>query len=240
MKQTVITILITVLLIGCGPAPETPDVKVTEPEATSVEEEALSTQVPTNLPTDTPVPTETPIPPTPTMPPKTEITDASEEYLPDYLDVLSVIYYLMGDSLVAEMVVRGLPEMLTFNRPHVKLNRMEYRWDIFIDVDDDASTGTKIFGQEGAEYSISAAYFVFEEGDPMEDGMENQLQVNVGEHKPDSPGWSFLDHGEIRVETDQNKITLIGVIPGIDQDSRILFQTSENHPDLGFITDQLD
>ena len=239
MKQTVITTLIVVLLIGCSPAPETPGIKVTEPEVAPTEE-VIPTEVPTSLPTDTPVHTETPIPPTPTTPPKKEITDASEEYLPGYLDVLSVNYYLMGETLVAELILRDLPKTLTFNRPHVKLNSMEYKWDILIDVDDDLSTGTQIFGQEGAEYSISAAYFIFEKADPVEARIDEEIQVNVGEHKPDSPGWSFFDHGEITVDPEQKSIILKGEIPGINPESRIMFQTNENHPELGFLTDQLN
>lgn len=210
-----------------------------EPEVVPTEE-VIPTEVPTNAPADTPVPTETPIPPTPTRPPKKEITDASEEYLPGYLDVLSVNYYLIGETLVAELVLRDLPETLTFSRPHVKVNRMEYKWDIFVDLDNDPSTGSTIVGQEGADINLAAAYFLFEESVPVEDRIENMVQVNLMETDQNGPGWSFVERAELIVDPEKNTLILKGKVPGISEESRIFFQTAESHPEQGYVTDQLD
>jgi hypothetical protein len=204
--------------------------------------EAEITQEPTPPPpaTDIPEPTSTLIPPTPTAPQKTELTDPVEEGLPGYLDVTSLGYYITGDRLVVELVFRDLPETLTFNRPHVQVNRMEYKWDVYVDVDDDVQTGTDIIGQEGAEYNLSAAYYLFEESDPTDAKIQEMVQVNVGEHKADSPGWSFLERAEIKVQADENRMIISGRIPEISQESRLFFQTMESHPEQGFVMDQME
>ena len=230
-RITVAALLVLLVLTACTSPTEAPPTSTSQPTLT---------QEPTQLPTETPDPTPTPVPSTPTTPPLTEIADPVEDYLPAYIDVVSLNYYITGETLVAELVLRELPETLPFNRPHVQVNRMEYKWDVFVDLDNDLQTGSDVFGQEGADANLAAAYFIFEEAEVVEEQLANMVQVNLMEAREDGPGWSFVDHAELRVVQEENKIILTSQVPGITSDARVFFQTAENHPDLGFITDQLD
>ena len=90
-----------------------------------------------------------------------------------------------------------------------------------VDVVDDRETGL-----QGADYSLSASYFVFypsrDEG--VHQPIEEAVQVDTWTMDPDGLGAAYLSSASIEVSSEDDTITLIGDIPGITSESRLEFE----------------
>ena len=125
-------------------------------------------------------------------------------------------------SLSVVFHLRDIPETLEFNRKGVSKNTQEYRWEVSVDVDNNRETG--LLGL-GAEYSLSASHFVL----PWSSGEAAHLPVRQGVEgdfwKLDADGTGTRLGGiNIDVSSEENTITLVGHIPGITSESRLIFE----------------
>ena len=154
------------------------------------------------------------------------ITDEASDTLAAHIDITEVNTDLSGETLAVVILLRDVPESLTFDRTGVPENAMEYMWEASIDVDNDLETGF-----DGFDYTLSASHFVFS---PDSDRsittarLGNKVQVDTwkSDVSPDgSYSYRLLERARIEVSTQANTITLVGDIPGITSESRLAIQT---------------
>ena len=99
---------------------------------------------------------------------------------------------------------------------------MEYRWEVWIDVD-----GNRETGPGGFDYTLSASHFVL----PSDSGRNTvasmtafgKVQTNVWKRSQMSA--AAIADASLEVSTQEKTITLSGEIPGITAESRLAFQT---------------
>ena len=80
--------------------------------------------------------------------------DVSHE-LVGHIDIRGVTTALDGETLTVTLLLRDVPETLTFDRTGVPEHALEYSWEVSIDVDNDPETGAG-----GFDSMLSADYFV--------------------------------------------------------------------------------
>ena len=153
--------------------------------------------------------------------PGQSVVDTISDTLPAHVDITEVSTEMTGSGQLAVVFhLRDIPETLEFNRKGVSKNTQEYRWEVSVDVDNNRETGLL-----GAEYSLSASHFVqpWSSGEaahlPVRQGVEGDFwQLDV-----DGTG-TLLSSIKIDVSSEENTITLIGHIPGITPESRLVFE----------------
>ncbi len=150
------------------------------------------------------------------------VIDGITDTLPAYMDITEVSTTLDGETLAVVFHLRDLPETLEFNREGVRGNMLEYGWSVSIDVDNDRETG----GYLGDEYSMSASRFrhpSFSDAG-VHLPIEEAVQVDTWKMDPYGLGAASLSSAGIEVSSEENTITLVGYIPGITSQSRLVFE----------------
>ena len=93
-----------------------------------------------------------------------------------------------------------------------------------VDVVDDRGTGL-----QGADYSLSASHFAFspssDEG--VHQSLGEAVQANSWQTNADGGG-TYLSGIGLEVSPEENTITLIGDVPGITSESRLVFETYDH------------
>ena len=150
------------------------------------------------------------------------VIDGITETLPAYMDITEVSTTLDGETLAVVFHLRDLPETLAFNREGVRADMLEYLWSVSIDVDNDRKTG----GYLGDEYTMSASRF---RHSSFSDAgvhlpIEEAVQVDTWKMDPYGLGAASLSGASIEVSSEENTITLVGDIPGITSESRLVFE----------------
>ena len=154
--------------------------------------------------------------------PGQRLIDAVSDTLPAHVDITEVSTEMTASGkLTVVFHLRDVPETLEFNRKGAE-NVQEYRWEVSVDVDNNRETG--LLGM-GAEYSLSASHFVLPWSSdeaahlPVRQGLEGDFwQLDA-----DGAG-TRLGGINIDVSPEENTITLIGHIPGITSESRLIFE----------------
>ena len=157
----------------------------------------------------------------------------SGEATSSHLDITAINSFLSGGTLSVVFHLADVPETLAFNRTGVEANSMEYRWEVSIDVDNDLETGHG----GGFEYLLSATHIVFpaRAGDNEAAPIEDSAHAGVWKVGPGTIEtiWS----AELEVSAEEDTITLSGLVPGINADSRLAFRTDDF---LGGLSDEID
>ena len=154
--------------------------------------------------------------------PGQSVTDEIESFTDSYVDITKVSTSLSGETLTVVFHLKDVPETLTFNRPGISENYMEYGWEVSIDVDNDRETGNG-----GFEYELSASHFVppSEKGSNTRAPIESKVEASVLKAQPGSFRW-IID-ASFEVSPEEDTITLSGYISGITAESRLAFKTYE-------------
>ena len=154
--------------------------------------------------------------------PGQSVTDEIESFTDSYVDITKVSTSLSGETLTVVFHLKDVPETLTFNRPGISENYMEYGWKVSIDVDNDRETGNG-----GFEYELSASHFVppSEKGSNTRAPIESKVEASVLKAQPGSFRW-IID-ASFEVSPEEDTITLSGYISGITAESRLAFKTYE-------------
>ena len=154
--------------------------------------------------------------------PGQSVTDEIESFTDSYVDITKVSTSLSGETLTVVFHLKDVPETLTFNRPGISENYMEYGWEVSIDIDNDRETGNG-----GFEYELSASHFVppSEKGSNAKAPIESKVEASVLKARPES-FMSIID-ASFEVSPEEDTITLSGYIPGITAESRLAFKTYE-------------
>ena len=156
--------------------------------------------------------------------PGESVSDDVSEFLAAHLDITEISTSLSGETLKVVFHFRDVPEALTFNRAGVPGDRLEYSWEVSIDVDADQDTGVS-----GFEYLLSSMH-VSHGGASGRDRSAaittDILQTNTWQLNPDGSPYrdmDFLGWARIEVSAEEDTITLSGEIPGITAESQLAF-----------------
>ena len=156
--------------------------------------------------------------------PGQSVVDTISDTLPAHVDITEVSTALTGDGTLAVVFhLRDVPETLEFNRKNVPQDALEYNWEVSIDVDDDRETGLL-----GADYSLAASHFVFSPS--SDEGVHQPIgeAVQANSWQFDDSGGRYLSGIRLAVSPEENTITLIGDVPGITSESRLVFETYDH------------
>ena len=150
------------------------------------------------------------------------VTDDVSNALPAHVDITEVSTTLAGETLTAVFHLRDVPATLTFDRTGVEENDLEYRWEVWIDVD-----GNRETGPGGFDYSLSASHFA-----RLSDSGSNSVASMTAFGKVQTNVWKLaqmsaavIADASLEVSTQEKTLTLSGEIPGITVESRLAFQT---------------
>ena len=149
--------------------------------------------------------------------------DESADIDNGHIDITGIDSSLSGESLTVVFHLRDLPETLTLNRTGARNGLMEYMWQVQIDVDNDRNTG---FGG-GYEYLLSAYHVAFrlESRGNFIAPISNGLESHFWEIDPRRM-MTFEEASHI-ASAEADTVTLIGTIPGITAESRLVFVTTD-------------
>ena len=139
-----------------------------------------------------------------------------------HIDILGVMTALDGETLTVIFQLRDIPETLTFARTGVPEDALEYSWEVSIDVDNDPETGSG-----GFDYMLSAGYFVprFAQGSNTVADITQPGFIEASLWGLDRERYRVLAEADVEFKvSDDNTITLSGVIPGITPESRLEFR----------------
>ena len=153
--------------------------------------------------------------------PGQRVIDAVSDTLPAHIDITEVSTALIGSETLAVVFhLRDVPETLEFYRKNVREDALEYKWEVSIDVDNDQETGLL-----GADYSLAASHFVLSSssGKGVHLPLSQAVQANSWKLE-ESGGGAYLSTISVEVSSEENTITLIGDIPGITSQSRLVFE----------------
>lgn len=158
------------------------------------------------------------------------ITDPMNDVTPAYIDVTSLSTGYSGTTLTGVFKIRDVPAALTFNRVGVPANFMEYGWIIAVDVDNNRNTGSLHYLEPGADYIVSADHFVYQPNKPVTTPIQNMVQVSTWVYDASFGGYSFSSWATLAIDPNSDIMVLTGTIPGLNGNSRIMFQTSVHNP----------
>lgn len=145
------------------------------------------------------------------------------------MQVVDVRVDVAGNWVTAIFYLNDVPEELTFQRTGLHENSMEYVWGIYIDTDNDTSTGDSGYNGIGTDYSIIAANIVSQMSESnISQPIEKGVQANVWSMTNNS--MSTIAEGKIAVDPEANIITLIGTISGITPDSVFYYKVEDQNP----------
>ncbi len=147
-----------------------------------------------------------------------------------YIDVTSLTSSLDGEKLEATLYILDIPETLTFNRVGMQEGEVEYAWSVYIDVDNNPQTGDDHYLNRGAEYELWAHDMVPHSNTPSVLPFPYGLAVWVSKYNPQKGVWQLETDGEILDDHQANTIRLWGVIPGININSKLMFETYDANP----------
>jgi serine/threonine protein kinase len=177
-------------------------------------------------------------------------TPSVDEALPPVIDVISFSYFIDGEEIVAEMVLRDLPKTMTFNQIQVPegQDNLEYKWGLYIDMDGDRITGAPsqcsyTDAAVGTEYEMDAAYYSQSGEDPVDDKLQNRVGVLVGEYlsEPgDCWGSTFSQHTQFSIKPEKNKLVFKVKFPGVNQNTKVYYLTAARDANGRLVFDELD
>ena len=151
------------------------------------------------------------------------IADEVSDELPTYVDLIGVSTALSGETLAAVLQLRDVPETLVFNREGVSEGASEYRWEVSIDVDPGQESG-----QFGVDYEMSATHKVLAENLDSSITASIARKVEAYTWKRIQDGFRRVGEAAIVVSPGADTITLVGDIPGITPDSRLIFRAFDS------------
>ena len=231
MRTCPIFIFLFVALASCAPASQiAPTSAAIEPANVSSH---TSTLVPTLLPTWTPSPS-----PTQTLQPTLDfetydlrwcISDTEGDVGIPYIDVVKLDAIAIGETLIARIFVKSIPEVLTFNRAGVSLDHVEYSWEIWIDLDGNATLDSAQY-EDFADYDLGIMHFVSPEDETKTISLSEGTQHNVWKTDSAQATWDNIDDAKVEIDYLAGTITITGDIPSLNPNSKIAFSTFDYNP----------
>jgi len=151
------------------------------------------------------------------------IADEVSDELPEHADIAGISTALSGETLAVIFQLRDVPGTLVFNRAGVGERAFEYRWEVSIDVDPDEENG-----QLGVDYMMSATHTVLPENKDSSTIalIESTVEAYTSRRVQDT--FRRMGEAAIVVSPSADTITLVGDVPGITPDSRLIFNAYDS------------
>ena len=146
--------------------------------------------------------------------------------LPNYIDIVGASSDLDGETLTAVFHLREIPERMEFNRKGVPDGRVEYMWVVAISTEGDPSITLNQF-----DYWLEASYAATGLSENTSGIMRDAnaaLRGNVLKYDPASDEQTLrmdllAQKVDLAVSHQDNTLTLMSHIPGINSKSTIIF-----------------
>ena len=151
------------------------------------------------------------------------IADEVSDEVPAHVDLIGVSTALSGETLAVVFHLRDVPETLVFDREGVGERAYEYGWEVSIDVDPGQESG-----QFGLDYQMSAYHTVLPENIDSSTTASIKSKVEAYTSRRVQDGFRRMGEAVIVVSPHADTITLVGDIPGITPDSRLIFNAYDS------------
>ena len=151
------------------------------------------------------------------------IADEVSDEVPAHVDLIGVSTALSGETLAVVFHLRDVPETLVFDREGVGERVYEYGWEVSIDVDPGQESG-----QFGLDYEMSANHTVLPENRNSDTSAAIGSKVEAYTSRRIEDGFRRMGEAAIVVSPYADTITLVGDIPGITPDSRLIFNAYDS------------
>lgn len=130
---------------------------------------------------------------------------------------------VQGELVTVTFFLKDIPDEMTFNRKSSPIGSAECAWELYIDTDNDLTTGTSEDFElvyAGSDYSLSAMNIFFDGEQEVMLPVEKGVEVDVWIDNADNT-ISTVSKGTIKVDPNENTMTISGNIPGVS--TRSLF-----------------
>ncbi len=153
--------------------------------------------------------------------------DLSSNYIPEYIDIVRVESILEDETLTAIFYLRNIPHEMTFNRDGVESMNMEYMWTVEINLEGKTVRAWDLF-----DYTLAGYYAAnrVQKTPNLTSSLQSVIYPETWKMAYDSEKkdqhWEFTYmHPHVDVSLEQNTIVLVSKIPGITDESTLLFST---------------
>ncbi len=214
----VIVAITALLLTACVPIPQEAPKTDASPQASPNDNECFQDQL--------------------LMLPGQSVEAPTSDELPDYVDIVGVSSDLDGETLFATFHLRDIPEELDLSTEDAKVNRAEYTLVVFISLEyspDDEFPRTDyalaaVFTWErptleATEASTMLFLAAVSEFDPA---IYENLEEDEGEDGEGVPYTQLENKVDVLISDQDNTLTLVGQIPGITDQSTLIFSNTQN------------
>ena len=214
---------LALLLTACVPIPQEPPKTEASPQASPNDNDCFEGQL--------------------VMLPGQSIEVPISDELPDYVDIVGVSSDLDGETLFATFHLRDIPEELDLSTEDAKVNRAEYSLVVFISLeyspDDEFPRTDYVLGavfswerptqettgkvDEAATMLLAA---VFEIDPAIYEDLEEEEEEE--EDEEGVPYTQLENKVDVVISDQDNTLTLVGQIPGITDESALLFSNLQS------------
>ena len=162
------------------------------------------------------------------MLPGQSASDPMLSSLPGYIDIFCVDSSLEGDTLTAIFYLKEISEELAFDREGVENLNLGYRWTVSINIE-----GHSLAVFEQTDHSLAAHHAARREAADKPAAVrpfQDEVEIMVWKHKqiPNRSEMQLLEvpvNPRLIVSQEDNMLTLIGRIKGINNESTTSFST---------------
>ncbi len=148
----------------------------------------------------------------------------------DYMDIIKVETSLEKEVLTVIFYLKSLPDEITINKEEIEEGMGEYYWGVCIDVDNNPDTGSlqsMVGSSSGIDYELSLFHFVY--GDPKTGKLDGVMKHDAYIWIEKDEYWEVYNRANLKVDYENNTITLSGWIPRINENSLLHFVTQESY-----------
>ena len=153
--------------------------------------------------------------------------DQSSNHMPDYIDIVRVESILDDETLTATFYLSNIPQEMTFNRDGVDSLHMEYMWTVEINLE-----GKTVNRWDQFDYTLAGYYAAnrVQKTPNLASSLQSVIYPETWQLVYDSEKkekqWEYA-HMQPRVDVSlaQNTVVLVSKIPGITDESTLLFST---------------
>lgn len=153
--------------------------------------------------------------------------DLSSDYIPGSIDIVRVESILEDETLTAVFHLRDIPQEMTFNRDGVESMNMEYMWTVEINLE-----GKTVRAWDSFDYTLAGYYAAnrVQKTPNLTASLQSVIYPETWRLAYDSEGkerhWEYAHmHPRVDVSPEQDTIALVSRIPGITDESTLLFST---------------
>lgn len=153
--------------------------------------------------------------------------DLSSDHIPGYIDVVRVESILEDETLTAIFHLRDIPQEMTFNRDGVESLHMEYMWTVEINLEGKTADRWDQFDYTLAGYyAANRVQKTPNLASPLQSVIYPETWKLVFDAERNERHWEYAQmNPRVDVSFEQDTIVLVSRIPGITEESALLFAT---------------